>query len=306
MPTTNRIIDITDGPVFLRYENKLLVVERKNENQDKEEVTIPVDSIGVLILSTPHVTMTQPAIAELSKAGVCVVFTDRNAMPASMCLPFGAHHQPATRFRQQADASKPVMKRLWQEIVRSKLEHQAALLKCVHGTDYGLGEFPARVFSGDPDNVEAQGAKLYWSKLFGDVPFSRDRDAPGINALLNYGYTVLRAMTARAICSAGLHPGLGIHHHHRDNSFCLADDLMEPFRTYVDLAAYRWTGGAKRSMDILSKEDKANIVRQLLTPIKIDGKREPLFYIIQRLAGSLVNVFGWEEEGLRLPDPCFQ
>ncbi|MCL1920310.1 MAG: type II CRISPR-associated endonuclease Cas1 [Kiritimatiellaeota bacterium] len=302
MPTTNRIIDITEGPVFLCYENKLLVVERKGE----EDVTMPVDDIGVLILSSPHVSMTQPAIAELSKAGVCVVFCDRNAMPASMCLPFGVHHQPATRFRQQADASKPVMKRLWQEIVRSKLEHQAALLRHVYGTDYGLGEFPARVFSGDPDNVEAQGAKLYWSKLFGDVDFSRDRDAPGINALLNYGYTVLRAMTARAICSTGLHPGLGVHHHHRDNSFCLADDLMEPFRAYVDWAAYRWTADGKCQAGGLTKEDKANIVRQLLMPIKIEGNNEPLFYIIQRLASSLVNVFGWGEEGLRLPKPCFQ
>jgi len=302
MPTTNRVIDITEGPVFLRYENRLLVIERK----EQADVTIPVDDIGVLVLSTPHVTMTQPAIAELSKSGVCVVFTDRNAMPASMCLPFGVHHQPATRFRQQADASKPTLKRLWQEIVRSKLEHQAALLEHLHGTDYGLGEYPSRVFSGDPNNIEAQGAKLYWSKLFGNTGFSRDRDAPGLNALLNYGYTVLRAITARAICSAGLHPGLGIHHHHRDNSFCLADDLMEPFRSYVDQAAYRWTDGGKRHFTELNKDDKAKMVLRLLEPIKIEGNKEPLFYVIQRLAGSLVNVFGWEEDGLRLPKPCFQ
>ena len=299
MPTTNRIIDITEGPVFLRYENQLLVVERKG----KDNVTIPINDIGVVVLSTSHVSMTQPAIAELSKAGVCIVFADRNAMPASMCLPFGAHHQPATRFRQQADASKPTLKKLWQEIVRSKLEHQAALLKYIHETDYGLADFPKRVFSGDPDNVEAQGAKLYWSKLF-KVPFTRDRDMPGLNALLNYGYTVLRATTARAICATGLHPGLGIHHHHRDNSFCLADDLMEPFRIYVDWAVYRWTdGGTRDTAESLTKVDKENIVRQLCAPIKIEGRRELLFYVVERLASSLVNVFGWEEDSLRLPKP---
>ena len=300
MPTTNRIIDITEGPVFLRYENQLLVVERKND----ENITIPINDIGVVVLSTPYVSMTQPAIAELSKAGVCVVFADRNAMPASMCLPFGAHHQPATRFRQQADASKPTMKRLWQEVVRSKLEHQAALLHHLHGTDYGLANFQGRVFSGDPDNLEAQGAKLYWSKLFGETPFTRDRDALGLNAHLNYGYTILRAMTARAICATGLHPGLGIHHHHRDNSFCLADDLMEPFRIYVDWAVHQGTnGGNSNAAGALAKEDKANIVRQLCTSIKMDGHREPLFYVIERLASSLANVFGSGEGELRLPKP---
>ena len=302
MPTTDRIIDVTDGPVSLRYENSLIVFERK----DVPPVSVPVRDIGVLMLSTPHVTLTQPVIAELSGEGVCVVFANKEHMPAAMCLPFGAHHQPAARFRQQADAKKPVLKRLWQEIVRSKLVHQAALLQYLHGQTYGLESYADQVFSGDTTNMEAQGAKLYWSKLFGDMPFARDREADDVNVLLNYGYTILRAITARAICTSGLHPGLGIHHHHRDNSFCLADDLMESFRTYVDLAVYRMIDGGKLRFQMLTKEGKAHIINQLLKPLHIDGRDEQLFYVVQRLAGSLVNVFGWDEDGLRLPRPCFK
>lgn len=257
------------------------------------------------MLSTPYVTLTQPAIAELAKAGVCVVFSDREALPAAMCLPFGVHHQPATRFRQQADAAKPLLKRLWQEIVKSKLTHQAALLKHLHGKSYGLDEYSEHVKSGDTSNVEAQGAKLYWSKLFLDVGFTRDRDAHDINIILNYGYTFLRAITARAICASGLHPGLGLHHHHRDNSFCLADDLMEPFRGYVDYAAYRMVDGGKLRFEELTKEGKAHVIQSLLKPIRMQERNESLFYVIQRLAGSLVDAFAREGNSLRLPMPTF-
>jgi CRISPR-associated protein Cas1 len=301
MPTTERIFDVTEGPVFIRYENQLLLFERK----ERETIALPVSDIGVLVLSTPYVTLTQPAIAELSKTGVCVVFSDREALPAAMCLPFGVHHQPATRFRQQADAAKPLLKRLWQEIVKSKLTHQAALLKHLHGKSYGLEEYSEHVKSGDTTNIEAQGAKLYWSKLFSEVGFTRDRDAHDINILLNYGYTVLRAITARAICASGLHPGLGLHHHHRDNSFCLADDLMEPFRVYVDYAAYRMVDGGKLRVAELTKEGKAHIIQSLLNPIRMEARNETLFYVIQRLAGSLVDAFAREGDSLRLPMPTF-
>ena len=301
MPTTDRIIDVTDGPVSLRHENSLLVIERKG----MPDTTIPVRDIGVLVLSTPYVTLTQAAVTELAKEGVCLVFADRESMPAAMCLPFGVHFQPATRFRQQADAGKVLYKRLWQKIVQSKLAHQAALLKYFHGTDYGLETYAERVRSGDTTNMEAQGAKVYWSNLFGERPFTRDRDARDINMGLNYGYAVLRAITARAICAAGLHPGLGLHHHHRDNSFCLADDLMEPFRVYVDLVAYRLTEGGKLRFVELTKEGKAHFVNNLLSPLRMDGRDETLFYVIQRLAGSLVDAFAGRGDALRIPPPSF-
>lgn len=301
MPTTDRIIDVTEGPVFLRHENGLLVVERK----DAPDVTIPVRDIGVLVLSTPYATLTQPAITELAKAGVCVVFADRQCMPAAMCLPFGTHHQPATRFREQADAGKPLCKRLWQALVTSKLEHQTALLRHLHGHTNGLENLSKRVLSGDTTNVEAHGAKLYWSALFDDNPFTRNRDAADVNAFLNYGYTVLRAITARAICASGLHPGLGLHHHHRDNSFCLADDLMEPFRVYVDFAAYRLTDGGKLHFAELTKDGKAHLINKLLSPIRMEGRNETLFYVIQRLSGSLVEAFAATGGTLRLPRPAF-
>lgn len=301
MPTTDRIVDVTDGPVFIRYENKLLVFERHGLSP----VTIPVHDMGVLVLSTPQVTLTQPAITELSKEGVCIVFADREYMPAAMCLPFGVHHQPASRFRRQADAGKVLQKRLWQELVKSKIRHQSALLAHLHGNSFGLEKYVENVCSGDTTNLEAQAAKMYWAKLFPDTEFHRDRAEEGVNTFLNYGYTVLRAITARAICASGLHPGLGVHHHHRDNSFCLADDLMEPFRVYVDLAVYRMTNGNTLRVLELTKEGKAYIVSQLLQPLQMQDRRETLFYVVQRLAGSLVESFETNLASLRLPSPSF-
>lgn len=301
MPTTDRIIDVTEGPVSLRYENGLLVIERK----EMPDTTIPVRDIGVLVLSTPYVTLTQTAVAELAKEGVCVVFSDRESKPAAMCLPFGAHAQPATRFREQADAGAVLCKRLWRQIVSAKLAHQAALLKHLHGTSFGLETYCGRVRSGDTTNVEALGAKIYWSNLFGDRPFTRDRDARDVNMGLNYGYTVLRAITARAICAAGLHPGLGLHHHNRGSGFCLADDLMEPFRVYVDYAAYRLTEGGKLRLVELTRDGKAHFINTLLSPVAIDGRNETLFYVIQRIAGTLVDAFAGRGNSLRIPPPAF-
>ncbi|OQA32476.1 MAG: CRISPR-associated endonuclease Cas1 [Betaproteobacteria bacterium ADurb.Bin341] len=301
MPTTDRIVDITEGPVSLRHENSLLVFSRKG----MPDASIPSRDIGVLVLSTPYVTLTQAAVAALAKEGVCVVFSDQHSMPAAMCLPFGAHFQPAARFLEQAEAGAPLRKRLWKQIVVAKLAHQAALLKHLHGSPYGLDAYPSRVRSGDTTNVEAQGAKVYWANLFGEHPFTRDRDARDVNMFLNYGYTVLRAITARAICAAGLHPGLGVHHHHRDNSFCLADDLMEPFRVYVDHAAYKLTEGGKLRFVEMTKDGKAHIIKSLLAPIAMDGRNETLFYVIQRLAGSLVDAYAGRDETLRLPHPGF-
>lgn len=301
MPTTDRIVDITEGPVFLRYENSLLVFERKG----KDSVTIPVSDIGVLVFSTPLASFTQPAIAEAARAGICTVFADRNCLPAAMCLPFGVHHQPATRFQRQAEAGAALKKQLWKEIVKSKISHQEAILRELHGKTFGLDFLPARVRSGDTGNVEGRAARIYWRHFLRDGSFRRNREASDGNLLLNYGYTVLRAMTARAICSVGLHPGLGLHHHHRENSFCLADDLMEPFRCYVDWAVWHMLEGGRLRCLELTKEGKAFIVETLLAPIRIEDRTETLFYTIQRLASSLAALFERDGETLRLPPPPF-
>lgn len=301
MPTINRIIDISKGPVSVRFENKLLVFTRK----EQPDVSIPVKDIGVLVMSTPYVSFTQPAITELAKSGVSVVFADLEFMPVAMCLPIGVHHQPATRFIAQANASKPMCKRLWKQIVQSKLLHQASLLLHLHGDDYGVASLVSTVKSGDSTNVEGHGARIYWDNFFKDKKFKRDRDAYDANLLLNYGYTVLRAITARAICATGLHPGLGIFHHHRNNSFCLADDLMEPFRVYVDYATYKMLDGGKLRCLGLNQEGRKAIVEGLLQSVTIEGRKETLFYIIQRLASSLANVFGGSGDSLRLPKPQF-
>jgi CRISPR-associated protein Cas1 len=162
-----------------------------------------------------------------------VVIGGEDALPRAMLLPFGGHHAPTRRLAAQWDASLPTRKRLWAEIVRAKIAGQAAVLRSRNMDTIVLSSLAKTVRSGDPDNQEAQAARYYWSRLWGEN-FVRDREAQDQNRLLNYGYAILRAIVARALCGAGLHPGAALHHHHRNNPFPLADDLMEFLRPVVD------------------------------------------------------------------------
>ena len=195
---------------------------------------VPLDDVEAVISSSPAVTYTGQALAALAARGAPVVICSPNFAPAAFILPVNGHHAQGDRVEAQARASKPVQKRLWSEIVRAKLKAQAAALERAGQNPLIVSALIARVRSGDPENIEAQAAQRYLPALFGPR-FRRDRDAEGINAFLNYGYTVLRAATARAIVGAGLHPSLAIHHKSKGDAMRLADDLMEPFRPAVDL-----------------------------------------------------------------------
>jgi len=204
-------------------------------------------------------------------------------------------------YARQLAAKVPVRKRLWQQVVRTKIRAQAAALAIVVGDDDGLGGFVRRVRSGDPDNIEAQVARRYWSRIFENDAFRRDREATDTNAVLNYGYTVLRGMTGRAVCAVGLHPSLSLHHHNRYSQFTLADDLMEPFRPVVDLAAVaiRRARGPDAPVD---KDTKAELLAALGRRFRHDGECRTLFDVLARVASSLVAVFEGQRPGLALPD----
>lgn len=233
VPTTDRIIEIAETSAFLSLENHLLKIRLPAG----VPVTVPVKEVQCLILANPALTVTGSLLAALAAEGCMVLISGPDRLPAAMQLPLEGNYIQTQRFQAQIDAPKPLSKRLWQTVVREKILNQADLLRDLHGDDYGLSLLAKQVRSGDPDNLEGRAAAVYWKKLFGD-PFQRDRAQGDNNLLLNYGYAVLRAMTARACCAAGLHPTIGLHHHNQYDPFCLADDLMEPFRPAVDRIVY--------------------------------------------------------------------
>jgi CRISPR-associated protein Cas1 len=216
-----------------------------------------------------------------------------------MLLPIDGNYQQAKRFDAQIETSKPTIKRLWAEVVRSKLQQQAVALETVGAPSIPLSALAAKVRSGDPENLEAQGARRYWTLLFGEE-FRRDQNAGGLNAMLNYGYTVLRAATARAVVAAGLHPTIGLHHSNANNALRLVDDLMEPFRPMIDLKVWQ----LRREGEIqITPATKRALVRSLYDDMQTDVGVTPVIVCTQRLATSLAQVCLGEREKLDLPLP---
>jgi len=293
---TERVIDIADDDARLSVRNECLVIAREGH----EDTTVPLDRAAVVVISNPRVSVTQAALAGLAQAGGMLVVCDSKRMPAAMLLPLEAHFAQGERFAVQAQAPVPMLKRTWQSIVRAKLRAQAGLLREVRGDDGGLAELASRVRSGDPGNVEAEASRRYWRALFG-ARFRRNRDGEDENRLLNYGYAVLRAIVARAVCAAGLHPSLGLHHHNRYDAFRLADDLMEPFRPVVDRMVFYYCRehGAGAPLD---RDAKAVMVRTLMGRFTTEGEARTLFDIAARAAALLVDVFAVKAKTFKFPE----
>lgn len=223
-----RIIEIASTPRHLsRYRGFMCI-----EEEGKELARIPLDSIGALIITGYGVTYSHSLFLALCEAGAVVVLCDARHQPAGLLYPFEGHYQQSGRMDLQIEASKPFYKGIWQDIVKVKITQQAGVLR-THGGEDVLSPLVAKVLSGDPKNVEAWASRLYFPLLFGG-DFRRDRQLEGVNSLLNYGYMVVRACVARYVVASGLSPALGIHHKNKLNSMRLVDDLMEPFRPFVD------------------------------------------------------------------------
>lgn len=224
-----RIVDVTTDGLYLAVSRGFMTVSAARQEQGR----IALDDIGAVIAHAHGLTWSNNLFVQLSKRNVPVVICAANHAPVTCLWPLEGHHRQSVRMRAQAAASKPLTKQIWRQIVSAKIAMQAAVLASTGQNADGLAAMAKRVKSGDPDNMEAQAARRYWTALLGP-DFRRDRDAEGTNAFLNYGYTVLRAIVARSICAAGLHPTFGIHHANQNNAFPLADDLMEPYRPLVD------------------------------------------------------------------------
>ncbi len=293
---SDRILDFSEEAAHLSVRHSNLLIRRS----EKPDVTLPLHEVGVLITSHPAISCTAALLAGLSGAGAAIVVCDDKRLPVGMMLPLQGNSLQTERIGQQVAAKLPLRKRLWQQMVRCKIESQAAALRLETGADAGLALMARRVRSGDPDNVEAQAARRYWGSLFSDPDFRRDAGLEGTNAVLNYGYTVLRAMTARAVCGAGLYPSMGLHHHNRYSQFVLADDLMEPFRPIVDRAAIQVLG-AWGPDPAVTRECKAMLFESLNGRYRMHGEDRTLFDILVRVATSLSDAFAGKTDRLDLP-----
>ena len=233
----------------------------------------------------------------------CAVITcDTKRVPVGLMLPLAGNTIQNERFRSQLDSSLPLRKQLWQQTIEAKIRNQAAVLKYVTGQEHkNILKWSDSVRSGDADNMEARAAVYYWKSIFPNDPgFIRDREDEGANALLNYGYAILRAVVARALVGAGLLPTLGIHHHNRYNAYCLADDIMEPYRPYVDkLVVEMLDDGAE---DRLTATNKVKLLNIPVIEVGINGKRSPLMIAVSQTVSSLVKCFRGECRKLIYPD----
>ena len=288
---TNRILSIEEPGSSLRVDLDRLVIERRD---DKPTFYCPLNEIAVLVLEHGGILLSQAVLSRLIEAGGAVVVCDSQHLPVGMMFSLNANTLQTERFARQADASRPTMKRLWQETVRLKILAQARLLRRLNGEDGGLEHMAGRVRSGDPDNLEAQAARRYWPRMFPGNEFRRDRTAQDQNRHLNYGYAVLRAVVARALCAAGLHPSLGLHHHNRYNPYCLADDVMEPFRPLVDqIVASRVRAGCDRG-EPLTREVRAQLLQPLVGRYETAGEERTLFDSLNRASAALGRVLTGE------------
>jgi len=250
-----------------------------------------------VIASAHGITYSNNLLVALAERCAPVVFCAANHRPAAFLWSAEGHYEQAGRMADQAAAGKPLKKRLWAQIVSAKIESQGATLESVKAPHQGFHLLSRKVRAGDPDNVEAQAARRYWPLLFGK-DFRRDRSSHGINAMLNYTYTILRAGTARAIMAAGLHPSLGLAHRQRGNAFALADDLMEPFRPLADLLIHDLVS---EGADEVNKETKAGLARILITDMSTAQGVSPVGVCLQRAALSLANCFAGKATKLDLP-----
>lgn len=293
-----RIVEIADDRRHLFVHRGFLVV-RDTEGERKELGQIPLDDIAAVIANAHGLTYTNNLLVALAERGAPFVLCGANHNVVGMLLPMDGHHVQARRIEAQLAASLPTVKRLWATVVKAKLEQQAAALEAAGAATAPLLALVGKVRSGDPENIEGQGARRYWSLLFG-AGFRRDQDGDGLNALLNYGYTVLRSATARAVVAAGLHPSIGLHHSNDANPMRLVDDLMEPFRPVVDLKAWQLLRAGEAHV---TPEAKRGLVRVLYDDMQTPQGVTPVMVCMQRLATSLAQVYLGERARLDLPLP---
>lgn len=264
--------------------------------------TIPIEDIGVVVIDNKRITLTSAILEALLENNCAVITCDKRSMPVGLLLPLAGNTTQAERFQDQIGASLPLRKQLWQQTVKQKILNQAEVLQTYsHASIKPMQVMAAEVRSGDTENKEAQAAAYYWKNVFVDIPdFVRGREGDPPNNLLNYGYAILRAIIARALVSSGMLPTLGIHHHNRYNAYCLADDIMEPYRPFVDELVIQ----IMESVDdysVLTRDIKAKLLQIPVLDVYMDGKRSPLMIAATQTSASLYRCFAGEDKQITYP-----
>ena len=270
------------------------------------EITKPIEDIGVVVLDNRRITITQGLLEALLENNCAVITCDNHSLPVGLMLPLYGNSTQNERFRYQLDASQPLRKQLWQQTIKAKIENQAAVLSACSGMPIkNMKRWADDVRSGDPDNAEGHAAAYYWRYFFNNITglenFTRNREGMAPNNLLNYGYAILRAVVARALVTSGLLPTLGIHHHNRYNAYCLADDIMEPYRPYVDELVFAIVKEQGVDNLQLTTTLKAQLLSIPTLDVVIGGKRSPLMVAATQTTASLYKCFSGELRRIAYP-----
>ncbi|MCD7711525.1 MAG: type II CRISPR-associated endonuclease Cas1 [Clostridiales bacterium] len=289
------------NPAYLSLCNEQLVIQLPGGEPNK--TSRPIEDIGIIVLDHKQITLTQGVIEKLLAHNCALVTCDSRHMPMGLLLPLYGNTTQNERCREQLAASVPLRKQLWQQTVQQKIKNQAHLLKDIYGSEVrNMLCWATDVKSGDPDNLEARAAAYYWKNMFPSIEyFTRNSEGIPPNNLLNYGYAILRAIIARALVISGLLPTLGIHHHNRYNAFCLADDIMEPYRPYVDEIVARIVEEVENCF-FLNKEIKAKLLTIPVIDVKINGQRSPLMIAASQTTASLYKCFSGESRKIIYPE----
>lgn len=288
------------NPAYLRRQDGQLKVLKPKEKT--ELASIPIEDIGVMVLDHPQVTLSQALLSYLMSSNVALISCNEKHHPVGLFLPLDGNSVQSERFKVQLDASEPLKKQLWSQTVAAKVENQARLLERFDIDAKRLYALIPQIKSGDSENVEARAAKVYWSALFENYDFIRERFGDVPNPQLNYAYAIMRACVARALVSSGMLPTLGIFHRNKYNAYCLADDIMEPYRPYCDEVVMQMFYDGQLEDEKLTKEQKAKILSILTTDVVFAGKKSPLMVGISRTTSSLYECFAGERRKIVYPE----
>lgn len=288
------------NPAYLSLKDRQLVIRLPDKDQS---ITRPIEDIGVVIVDNKQITLTSGLIEALLGNNCALITCDSSHLPVGLMLPLCGNTTQSERFRHQLSASLPLKKQLWQQTISQKIANQAQVLKECFGVEVGnMLTWSKNVKSGDSDNLEARAAAYYWRNMFDDEDvFIRDREGEPPNNLLNYGYAILRAIVARGLVSSGLLPTLGIHHHNRYNAYCLADDIMEPYRPYVDELVVNIRKEFDNT-DFLDKEIKKRLLSIPTIEVRINNHRRPLMVAVTETTASLYKCFSGELRKIAYPE----
>lgn len=277
------------NPAYLHKSQMQLKVINPADNS--ELGSIPIEDVGVVLLDNQQITITHALMAALIERNVALISCDEKHLPVGLMLPLDGNTIQSERFTIQIEASEPLKKNLWAQTIKAKIENQAIVLKKAGIDNKRLLALVPQIQSGDPDNVEGRAASVYWKLLFDNLEFTRDRFGTMPNAHLNYSYAIVRAIVARALVGSGLLPTLGIHHSNKYNAYCLADDIMEPYRPFCDWMVYKMIETGEIAGDEITREHKAKLLTIASIDVDIDGKKSPLMVGLPRTSNSLFECY---------------